>query len=90
MKKNLKKIISLFLVLAIIVSMGTLALIDASATKSGAFTPEDWEKKSDGKLYLYADPEVWKNTEQATVYFYTHSPDGSEDALSRGAPRRAR
>ena len=81
MKKNLKKIISLVLVLAIIVSMGTLALIDASATKSGAFTPEDWEKKSDGKLYLYADPEVWKNTEQATVYFYTHSPDGSEDAL---------
>ena len=30
----------------------------------------EWEKKSDGKIYFYADPDYWKNFKNAYVYLY--------------------
>lgn len=43
------------------------------ATPDEPFTPADkpqWEKKSDGKVYFYADPNYWKNFKDAYVYLY--------------------
>ena len=45
-------------------------------------TPPQWNKKSDGKIYFYADPELGINLSSMTIYFYEH---GGEQLYPWGA-----
>ena len=32
--------------------------------------PPEWQKRSDGKIYFYADPALWQNYEYIDIYLY--------------------
>ena len=35
--------------------------------------PPEWQKRSDGKIYFYADPALWQNYDYIDIYLYDHN-----------------
>lgn len=82
MKQSFKRILSVTLAGIMAASVIPMALVSASATKANDVVSADnspqWEQKSDGKVYFYANPDYWKNFKDACVYLYDRDVDEGE------------
>ncbi len=71
MRKASKRVLSVLLALVLALSVFAVVPFTASAAENA---PE-WTQRDDGKIYFYADPQLWKNYSYITLYLYEHKGD---------------